>query len=387
MTRIASGVTDQYIYFVAVDSTDLKTRETGLSSFTVYRSRNGGVAAAFTTPTINETDTTNMPGVYELLLDEDMTIDAGDDTQEMVLHITHAGMAPVTRTFELYRPKITAGETLTTSSGVASADAVQISGDSTAADNLEATFDGTGYTDDYAPATQIQVGGIASSFSGESTHPESYVLTTGTLSSGTVDNTHALDGVYHTHTDDAGAMDLYYQFDIGDNLPVSATITGYLQGGNDSLEVYAYNWVDTAWERIGTRAGSGAATNQAKTYLLFPDMVGTGGNVGKVRIRFTDGAFTLTSAVFAVDQIVVSSMHPELTGSEVAAAVLDEADAIETGWTLRKVMRIISAVLAGKVSGGGTGTEVFRDITDTKDRVTSTNDASGNRTSVTLDGS
>lgn len=114
--RIPSGVTDQYIYFVGVDATDLKTRETGLSSFTVYRSRNGGAAAAYTTPTVNETDNTNMPGVYELLLDEDMTIDSGDDSQEVCLHITATGMAPVTRTFELYRPKITAGFTLGTES-------------------------------------------------------------------------------------------------------------------------------------------------------------------------------------------------------------------------------------------------------------------------------
>lgn len=110
--RFQSGITDQYIYFVAVDSTDLKTRETGLTSFTVYRSRNGGAAAAYTSPTINETDSTNMPGVYELLLDEDMTIDSGDDSQAVVLHITQAAMAPVTLTFELYRPKITAGNTL-----------------------------------------------------------------------------------------------------------------------------------------------------------------------------------------------------------------------------------------------------------------------------------
>jgi len=110
--KLASGVNDQYIYFVAVDATDLKTRETGLSSFTVYRSRNGAAAAAYTTPTINETDVTNMPGVYELLVDEDVTIDAGDETQEICLHITHAGMAPVTRVIELFRPKITAGVTL-----------------------------------------------------------------------------------------------------------------------------------------------------------------------------------------------------------------------------------------------------------------------------------
>ena len=143
MMRFPSGVTDQYIYFVAVDATDLKTRETGLNSFTVYRSRNGGAAAAFTTPTVNETDTSNMPGVYELLLDEDMTIDSGDDSQAVCLHITHAGMAPVTLTYELYRPKATAGETLTVSSGVGSANTVQVSGDSTAADNLETAFDDT----------------------------------------------------------------------------------------------------------------------------------------------------------------------------------------------------------------------------------------------------
>lgn len=114
--RIPSGVTDQVVYFMAVDSTDFSTPETGLTTFTVYRSRNGAAAAAMTTPTVTEVDATNMAGVYKLLLDEDMTIDAGDDSQEMVFYITHAGMAPVVRTIELYRPKITVGNTL----GVAS---------------------------------------------------------------------------------------------------------------------------------------------------------------------------------------------------------------------------------------------------------------------------
>ena len=110
--RIASGVTDQYVYFVAVDATDFTTRETGLSSFTVNRSRNGGARAAMTTPTINQTNSANMPGVYELLLDEDMTIGSGNETEAMAFHITHSGMAPVTLQIELFRPKITAGYTL-----------------------------------------------------------------------------------------------------------------------------------------------------------------------------------------------------------------------------------------------------------------------------------
>lgn len=149
--RIPSGVTDQYIYFVAVDATDLKTRETGLSSFTVYRSRNGAAAAAFTTPTINETDSTNMPGVYELLLDEDTTIDSGDQSQEVCLHITHAGMAPVTRVFELYRPSVTAGETIDVSSG-----GVEVGSFQAGAINAAAVADGTIDRATFAADTGLQ---------------------------------------------------------------------------------------------------------------------------------------------------------------------------------------------------------------------------------------
>lgn len=58
---------------------------------------------------------------------------------------------------------------------------------------------------------------------------------------------------------------------------------------------------------------------------------------------------------------------------------------IEPGWTAEEILRVIAAVLAGKVSGAGTGTETFRDITDVKDRVTATVDNNGNRTTITLD--
>lgn len=71
--------------------------------------------------------------------------------------------------------------------------------------------------------------------------------------------------------------------------------------------------------------------------------------------------------------------------SSVADALLDRADAIETGWTLRKILRIISAAVCGKVSGSPTA-PVFRDVTDAKNRITGVADSSGNRTTSTLDG-
>ena len=64
---------------------------------------------------------------------------------------------------------------------------------------------------------------------------------------------------------------------------------------------------------------------------------------------------------------------------------LDKANGVETGWTVREAMRIMLSVIAGKVSGAGTGTEIFRNTTDTKNRVSSTVDTSGNRTTVTYD--
>lgn len=58
---------------------------------------------------------------------------------------------------------------------------------------------------------------------------------------------------------------------------------------------------------------------------------------------------------------------------------------IEAGVTQAETLRLILAVLAGKLSGAPAGPIVIRDVNDTKDRVTATVDANGNRISVSLD--
>lgn len=63
----------------------------------------------------------------------------------------------------------------------------------------------------------------------------------------------------------------------------------------------------------------------------------------------------------------------------------DTENGIETGYTERQVNRLMAAALAGKLSGAATTTVTIRDITDTKDRITATVDADGNRTAITLD--
>ncbi len=75
----------------------------------------------------------------------------------------------------------------------------------------------------------------------------------------------------------------------------------------------------------------------------------------------------------------------DLSATGGVDAVLDEV--IEGAVTLRETLRLILSVLTGKSSGGGTATVVFRDIGDTKARISATVDSNGNRTAVgTRDG-
>lgn len=71
------------------------------------------------------------------------------------------------------------------------------------------------------------------------------------------------------------------------------------------------------------------------------------------------------------------------TAAENATAVLDEI--IEAALSLRQAMRLCIAAMGGKASGLDTTTAIYRDSTDTIDRITATVDANGNRTAVTLD--
>jgi hypothetical protein len=64
-------------------------------------------------------------------------------------------------------------------------------------------------------------------------------------------------------------------------------------------------------------------------------------------------------------------------------AILDEeVDNDGTAISLRGAQKLTLSVLTGKSSGGGTATVKFRDIADTKDRISATVDANGNRTAV-----
>ena len=188
---------------------------------------------------------------------------------------------------------------------VLQANVAQISGDATAADNLEATFDGSGYTDDNAPAKQSQVASISISGAAVNVPASAFAQTTGTVSGGTISNTDQLNGVFHTLADAAGTLDAYYEFDVGaDGVPTQAGWNGYVQSGNDSIEVFARNWGGSSWDQIGQINGASGTTVVSQLWTLLTRHVGSGADAGKVRIRFQSTG--LTSSVTATDRIYVS---------------------------------------------------------------------------------
>lgn len=80
---------------------------------------------------------------------------------------------------------------------------------------------------------------------------------------------------------------------------------------------------------------------------------------------------------------------PAAVGSAMAltAAAVDDVldEVVEGTTTFRQMLRGFASALMGKASGLATTTAVYRDIGDTKDRLTATVDADGNRTAVTRD--
>ena len=105
-----------------------------------------------------------------------------------------------------------------------------------------------------------------------------------------------------------------------------------------------------------------------------------------------DNALVSTTAdrtldVSATGGVVIAANYDK-TGYALSAAgvdaILDEV--VEGTLTLRQGLRLVFAVLFGLITGAGTTSVGFRDIADTKNRVTATVTAQGNRTVITLDG-
>ena len=106
-------------------------------------------------------------------------------------------------------------------------------------------------------------------------------------------------------------------------------------------------------------------------------------------VALTTGVSRSVFAVFpqGLNQPLTSAQTTSAvpTTAQIATEIFD-TQTVEAGMTFRGALRLMGAVLMGRRSGTGSGTEVFNAaVTNAKPRVTATIDGSGNRTNVTTD--
>lgn len=153
----------------------------------------------------------------------------------------------------------------------------------------------------------------------------------------------------------------------------SDAITAAKLADDVTTEIQSGLLTTTAFDaKIGTPAGAGLTALASATNLA-------------ILAGYVD---TEVAAIKAKTDNLPAS--PAATGdipsaSSIASAVLSAI--MEGSTTVVQGLRIMLSVLAGKSTGGGTTGVAFRDLADSKNRVSATVDADGNRTATTLDGS
>jgi hypothetical protein len=184
-------------------------------------------------------------------------------------------------------------------------------------------------------------------------------------------------------------------------------LAGYIANLNIGGNVASASSLTTLSNKIGLPAGASVSADIAANQSVLTD--GTFGLAKLVRSATPANALVINNAgevpASSVGGIVAASIQDianipglyqlsldydndsgvTLSAAErnsTADAILDRANGVETGWTLRRVLRLMSSVLLGKASNDGT---TFRDLNDTKDRVAATVDSDGNRTAITTD--
>jgi hypothetical protein len=159
--------------------------------------------------------------------------------------------------------------------------------------------------------------------------------------------------------------------DVGAFLAAVAALTG--TGGISSSDLAALGALIAALTGSGT---SGASTLSA---------------IGELGADLTVTGTGLSTA--NVGEAVWSALAASNNAADTMGELINNLGAGADPWTVTldgsytaaDLLRVMASAMAGKLSGVGTGEIIFRDVNDTKDRITATVDGSGNRTAITLD--
>jgi hypothetical protein len=307
-------------------------------------------------------------------------------------------------------------------------DVVAISGDSVAADNLEAAADGTGYNlgggSIVAASVTARVTANTDQLAGQTVTAAAGVTFPGTVSSLTA------AGVRTELSTELGRIDVA----VSTRLAGSAYTTPPTAAANASavrtelttelgrIDVATSTRLATSGytaplDAAGTRSAVGLASANLDTqFAALPTATNNAAAVwnaltatytasGSFGQRVLRGSTTTAAVLVTGSNHVAADMHESQPGSihattfdagaidaaalasdaatEIATAVIGAT--VEGSETLQQSVRLIRAASVGKLSGAATTTVTIRDAADSKNRITATVTADGDRTAVTTD--
>lgn len=166
---------------------------------------------------------------------------------------------------------------------------------------------------------------------------------------------------------------------------------------DDTFVIYLPEGVQVNQANVTHISGTAQTGRDIGTSVLLSSGTGTG------QISLSSGAVLLQATQTGVTIPTVTTLTnlPAVTTDWLTAAGV-KADAVtkiqaglatptsvlaatvEGTYSVQEVLRIMVSALAGKVSGGGTTTITFRDLSDTLNMIAATVDANGNRSGVTI---
>jgi hypothetical protein len=153
-------------------------------------------------------------------------------------------------------------------------------------------------------------------------------------------------------------------------------------GGGGGVSDWSSGEREQIRHRLGIdgTASAPAATPSLSTYAG-ADTAGTTTLLSRLTAERATNLDFLDAAVST--RLATAGYSAPESAAAVAAAV--GALVVEGSTSLLASMRGVNSVLLGKASGLGTTTAVYRDLADSKARVTATVDSDGNRTAITRD--
>lgn len=294
-------------------------------------------------------------------------------------------------------------------------DAVQISGDTTAADNLEAYTDGTSKI----PVNLVQIEGVT--IEGATTgrldvNTETIAdaaITSDTISANAIGATQIATGAITSAKFAAGAINAAAIADGAIDRATFAADTGLQSVRSNTAQAGAAGSI--------TLDASASATNDLYKYSLIYLTGGTGAGQARICSAYNGTTKVATVSVnwatnpssdttFAIIPLAAISSNLVLVNGDDPSEYTFKADMVAVdgggfdssqpqfgvnlvtvngsnidGKSPLQALRYIAAACAGIVSGAGTATETLLGLDGVTERLEATVDASGNRTAITYD--